>query len=146
MATDAKTTFAEMMKQTPGMLAVNPMLATRMQQFWKAQDGLLDEAEAFSRAWFARRHEAAKSALETVRKVNGDGGDPSGSMQAIADWQQHSLQRMAEDMQEWVGLCSRCAAQMTEGETAAGGQGAEAAAGRTKGAAARAKGSESGSE
>ena len=135
MATDSKTPLTDFVEQTRGMLATNPMLAPQMEQFWKAQDEVLEEAENFSKAWFERRHEAAKSALEAVRDVNGNGADPSAAMRSMMDWQQHSLQRMASDMQQWLELCSRCASRMTSAEVEAGKEGAEEVAKRAKSAA-----------
>ena len=106
-----------------------------MEQFWKAQDAILEETEAFSKAWFERRHEATRQAVEAVRKLNGEGGggaDPTAAMRAMAEWQQGSLRRMAQDMQEWVELCSRCAARVTDAEVEAGKKGAEKLATRAR--------------
>ena len=121
MATKETTTaLSDLMSQARGMLALNPMIAPQLEQFWRAQDEVLDEAEAYSKAWFERRHDAAQSALETVRKVGGNGSDPAAAMQAMVRWQQLSFQRMAEDMQQWVDLCTRCAARVTDAEMEAG--------------------------
>lgn len=107
--------FTDMMKQAQGVLAAGPMLAPQMEQAWKAQDGLLEEAEAFTKGWYERRHEAAQSALDTVRQMNG-GADPAGAMQALAEWQRHSLERMAEDVQQWMDMCTRCAGHLASAE------------------------------
>jgi len=56
-------------------------------------------------------------------------------MRAMMDWQQESFRRMAEDLQQWVEMCSRCAGRMADAEVAAGKHGAEEAAKRTKSAA-----------
>lgn len=132
MATDQKTSFTDVMEQARGMMAANPILGPQMEQFWKAQDGILQEGEAFSKAWFQRRHEAAQSALEAVRDVKGNGADPSAAMRTMIDWQQHSFQRIADDMQQWVELCSRCAGRMTSAEMEAGKEGVEEVAKRAK--------------
>lgn len=133
---DSTTAFNDMISQARGMFVVNPMVAPQVEQFWKAQDGLLKEAEAYSRAWFERRHDAAQSALEAVRKVSGNGADPAAATQTLVEWQQHSFQRMAEDMQQWVDLCSRCATRLTDAEMAAGKKGLEEA-GKRAGSAAK---------
>ena len=132
MATDPKTPLTDIMDQARGMLATNPMLAPQMEQFWKAQEDVLKEARTFSEAWFQRRQEAAQSALDAVRDINGNGADPSMAMSAIIDWQQHSFQRLTEDMQQWVDLCTRCAGCMTSAEVEAGKQGAKKLAKRAK--------------
>lgn len=132
---DESQKVGDLMEQMQGMLALNPAIGPRMEEFWKTQDRILEEAEAFSKAWFERRHDAARTALEAVRKANGNGSDPSAAMQAMVEWQQQSFRRMAEDMQEWIELCSHCAARMTEAEVDAGKEGAEEAAKRAKSAA-----------
>lgn len=134
MADESKK-VGDLMEQFQGMLALNPAIGPQMEEFWKAQDRILEEAEAFSKAWFERRHDAARTALEAVRKANGNGSDPSAAMQAMVDWQQQSFRRMASDMQEWVELCSHCAARMTQAEIEAGKDGADESAKRAKSAA-----------
>lgn len=115
----------DLMDRARGMLTGNPLVQPQLEQFWKAQDGILEEAEAYSRAWFERRHDATKSALETVRNVNGNGGDPAAAVRAMIEWQQGSFQRLAEDMQEWVELCSQCAGHMSQAEVESGKEGVE---------------------
>ncbi|KPQ16164.1 MAG: hypothetical protein HLUCCO18_09430 [Rhodobacteraceae bacterium HLUCCO18] len=132
MANESKTTGGlvteDLMERTRGLFAAAPLNEPQMEQFWKAQDAILEETEAFSKAWFERRHEATRQAVEAVHKLNGEGGggaDPTAAMRAMAEWQQGSLRRMAQDMQEWVELCSRCAARVTDAEVEAGKKGAE---------------------
>lgn len=132
---DESQKVGDLMEQMQGMLALNPAIGPRMEEFWKTQDRILEEAEAFSKAWFERRHDAARTALEAVRKANGNGSDPSAAMQAMVEWQQQSFRRMAEDMQEWIELCSHCAARMTQAEIEAGKDGADDTAKRAKSAA-----------
>ena len=112
MASQSKTDVSDMMKRTQQMLGTLPAMTPQMEQFWKTQEGILDDVEDFSRAWFARRHEATRSALETVRQANGDGADPTAAVGALADWQRHAMERMTEDMREWMELCTRCASRM----------------------------------
>lgn len=132
MADASRTSFEDFLEQTRGMMAFNPMLAPQMEHFWRAQDGVLEEAEAFAQAWFRRRHEAARSALELARKMNGNGGDPSAALRGMMDWQQHSFERLAGDMQEWIELCSRCAGRMTAAEVDVAKEGTEEIAKRAK--------------
>lgn len=126
--------FAELVKQTQGLLAMNPMLAPQMEQFWKAQNGLLDESEAFSKAWYTRRREAAQSALKLVRKLNGTRTNPMTTVQDLADWQRHSVERLTEDMQHWMSMCARCAGRFASAETLAAEEALEETAKRTKAA------------
>jgi hypothetical protein len=104
----------------PGVLpGLAPMIAPQMEQFWKAQDCVLEDAEAYSRAWFERRHVAAQSALDALRTAAGNGADPATAMQTMVEWQQQSVRRMADDLQQWVDLCTRCAARVTDAGMAA---------------------------
>jgi hypothetical protein len=122
----------DLIGQAREVFALTPLVAPQLERFWSAQDRILDEAEGFSRAWFERRHEAAETALEALRKANGDGTDLSAAMRAMVDWQQSSFQRLTDDVQDWVELCSRCAGRMTRAEVEAGKDGADEVAKRTK--------------
>jgi hypothetical protein len=76
MASDATTDVTEMMRKTQDTVASVSAMTPQMEQFWKAQDGILDEVEDYTRAWFDRRHAATRSAVEAVREVSGNGTDP----------------------------------------------------------------------
>jgi len=135
MATDPKTSFSDAMRQAQALLASPPMMAPQAEQFWKAQDDILKETEAYWKAWFDRRHQATKSAAEAMQKMNADTQDPAAAMQAMADWQRHSLERVVEDMQQWVDLCSRCTGRLAEADVVAGKEAIEEVEKRTKPAA-----------
>ncbi len=110
------TAIPEMIQQVQRAFGSSPLAAPQMEEFWKAQEQLLDEAEAFSRHWFERRHVAARTAMETARELREDGaGDPGSAMKAMGDWQAESVQRMVADWQEWLELCQRCAGHMSAG-------------------------------
>lgn len=112
--------FSDIMKSAQSMMSINPVLAPQIEQFWDAQEKLLNEAETFTHHWFQRRHEATRTALDTARKATSAGdGDPATAMQAMMGWQRHSLERMAEDAREWFEMVSRCTGQVTEGEVEA---------------------------
>ena len=131
MANDT-TDLGGLMEQLRGMFALNPMARPQIEQFWKAQEDILEETETFSKAWFERRHEAARTALEALRRMNRDGADASSATRAMVDWQQGSLRRLNEDLQQWVELCSRCAGHVTEAEVEAGKEGVEEVTKRAK--------------
>ena len=130
MPRKSSTQIGDMMDQARAMMAASPAIAPQMEQFWKAQDGILQDTEAFSRAWFDRRHQAAQTALEAVQTACGNGADQSAALRAMAAWQQGSVQRLADDMQEWVDLWSRCAGRITKAEVDASAQGAKEVAKR----------------
>ncbi len=129
--------LSDVLKSMRGMMSVNPVVAPQVEQFWNAQDRLLNEAEEYSRLWFQRRHEATRTALELARETtSGDKNDPAKAMQAMAEWQRHSMERMVEDAREWFEMMSRCAQYASEAETDAIGESMEAASkasGKSKG-------------
>lgn len=135
VADNTKAKFSDMMEQTRNILSANPMISPQMEKFWEAQDRMLQETEAYSQAWFKRRHEATQAALDAVQKMNGKKADSSATVQAMADWQHGSIQRMTKDMQQWFDLCTTCVGQMTQAEVEAGQKGAEEAAKTAKSAA-----------
>lgn len=112
--------FSDVMKSAQSMMSMNPVFAPQIEQFWDAQEKMLNEAENYTHHWFQRRHEATRTALDTARKATSAGdGDPTTAMQAMMDWQRHSMERMAEDAREWFEMVSRCTGQVTEGEVEA---------------------------
>lgn len=114
---DLTPRVTDMMKQMQGMMAMNPAWLGQVEQFWRAQDGVLDEAEAYSSAWYARRHAAVRSALQILREMNGRSADPAAGLQAISEWQRHSVERMTEDMQHFLSLCAHCAGRIASAES-----------------------------
>jgi len=134
MAAESKTGTATAMEQTQ-TLVMSPVIAPQLEQFWKAQDEILEEGEAFSKAWFARRHEATRTALDAVHGMNGAGATPAAAMRTLAQWQQGSLQRLADDFQQWLALCARCTGRVTGAEIEAAQEGAENVGKRVKSSA-----------
>ncbi|UWQ64829.1 hypothetical protein K3723_19310 (plasmid) [Leisingera caerulea] len=109
--------FAQALKPWQSAMQFNPMYKPQVEQFWNVQEKLLDEAEVFARHWFERRHEAARTALDTARTIASDGPEaPVSVAEAFAEWQRHSAERIAEDGQEWLGMMSRCARYMSDTE------------------------------
>ncbi len=118
-----KPVTEDIMEQAKGMLAFNPMMGPQVEQFWKMQENVLQDAESFSRGWFERRHEAAQSALDATREVAGNGAtEPTSAQRAVTDWNRHSLERMTEDFQEWMKFCTKCAGHLSKAELQAGEQ------------------------
>lgn len=73
---DESQKVGDLMKQIQGMLALNPEIGPRMEGFWKTQDGILEETEAFSKAWFERRHDAARTAPRRFASRTATGPTP----------------------------------------------------------------------
>lgn len=121
--TDKQATAGDLVRQVQGGFAVTPALTPQVEQFWTAQENVLLEAEAFSRGWFERRHEAAGTALDAARQATGRGTMDGAALRAMADWNRGSWERMAEDVQQWIKCCTQCAGHFA---------GAEAPVGRTE--------------
>ncbi|MDR9393630.1 hypothetical protein [Roseovarius sp. SYSU LYC5161] len=118
-----------MTRQMTDMMTQNAMLAPQVEHFWEAQENILNETERFARHWFERRHAATRTALEAAHDVARNGSsDPTMMIKAITDWQAHSMERIAADIEDCAELFSRCAGHVTRAETEAGEEGLEEAA------------------
>lgn len=96
------------------------VVGPQMKQFWKAQDKILSEAEAFTRHWFARRHEATKAALSACERATAaHPADAAEAVEVFREWQTRSVERVAEDLREWMDLWVRCAGHLVRGEVGA---------------------------
>ncbi|SLN53939.1 hypothetical protein PEL8287_02868 [Roseovarius litorisediminis] len=124
----------ELLKMAGTPLALNPLVKPQVEQFWDAQEKLLQEAEAFTRHWFARRHEATKSAMDAAKKATVSANDPTEAMQAMADWQRHSVERIAEDAGEWMDMVARCTGHVVRSEAQVSEEALEEAVRQTKSA------------
>ncbi|MGO4916391.1 hypothetical protein [Pseudogemmobacter sp. W21_MBD1_M6] len=110
-------TVTDLIKQAQGIFAVTPLVTSQTDRLWAAQDKILSETEQFFRHWFARRHEAARTAMQTAKAVSSKAmSDPAAAITAITDWQTHSMQRLIEDSQECAELYSRCTAHLVNEE------------------------------
>lgn len=115
--TDMTDLVANLGKSMQGAVAANPAIATQAEHFWQTQEQLLKTAEAYTRHWFERRHEATRSAMAAARKAaETDGSNPEATMQIVTDWQRHSMERMVEDAREWLEMMTRCAGIAAVGE------------------------------
>ncbi|WP_299847375.1 hypothetical protein [uncultured Roseovarius sp.] len=109
--------YSDVVKSLQSALSPSPMIAPQVEQFWNTQENILNEAEAYTRHWFERRHEATRTAMLAARKsTTGEKGAPGDAMQTIADWQRHSMERMVEDAHEWLNMITRCANYVSQSE------------------------------
>jgi len=112
--------IADALKPLRGAMLFNPVFRPQVEQFWNVQKKVLDEAEEFTRHWFQRRHEAARTALDAARSaVSGDPMGPADAIEAFSEWQRLSAERIAEDSRDWLGMISRCARYAGETEAEA---------------------------
>lgn len=125
--------MTDMFRQAREVMMFNPTIAPQMEHFWEAQDSILTETEAFTQHWFERRHAATRTALDAARQLMGNGTpDPADAMKTLTNWQQHSVERIAEDFREWFELCSTCAGLLTRAEQEAASDSLETATKRAK--------------
>ena len=124
----AGSATTDMLKGMQKLFAPYPMVGPQVEHFWQAQDAILNDAETFARNWFERRHTATRTALNAAKDVTKlDNADPAAAMKVMSDWQSHSMERIAEDVQEWMDLCTRCSAHITQAQMEAGEEGLQAA-------------------
>ena len=105
------------------LFAFAPMAGPHLLQSCTAQQQMLQAAEAFSKAWFKRRNQAMDATLSSLRKISAKEASPADAVQEVIGWQQASARRLAEDMQDWVALCSCCMGHVAEAEVQAGQEG-----------------------
>ncbi|MGB4828472.1 MAG: hypothetical protein WBP18_14600 [Paracoccaceae bacterium] len=99
----------------------NPLfLAPQTKYFLQAQERIFDEVEKFSAVWFRRRQEATQSMIDMGRRIVSQGRvDPASAMKEIADWQTHSMQRLAEDAKGCSEMMAKCAGALASNEVKA---------------------------
>ena len=135
---DLKKTIEDMQKiakTTNSALTAMPTAGAQSTHFWKAQDTFLSEFEEFSSAWFKRRHTATRTAIETSKRLSEEAmGNPTAAMSILADWQKHSMERLAEDTKDCMAMMTRCAAAAVTNEVEAVEETVEGAKRATKAA------------
>ncbi|QIK41478.1 hypothetical protein [Pontivivens nitratireducens] len=121
--TNLSKTFAnmqDMAKSTPSAFAALPAFGLQSTHFWQAQDTFLKEFEAFSSAWFKRRHEGTQTALDVSKQLVDDAmGNPTAAIGILTGWQSHSMERLAEDAKDYMTMLTACAASATVNEVEA---------------------------
>jgi len=114
------TDMQDMAKSSQSILGALPALSSQSAHFWKAQDTFLKEFETYSTAWFKRRHEGTQTAIEVNKQLAEHAmGDPSAALGILADWQSHSMERLAEDVNDYIEMMTACAASATVNEVEA---------------------------
>ena len=112
-----------------GIFGTYSVIGPQIAHFWEAQEDILTDGETFARNWFERRHTATRTALEAAMEIGHCGvSDPAGAMKAVTRWQTHSMERVAQDYREWLGLWTRCAGYLNNAEMEAGEEGMKSVA------------------
>jgi len=108
------------------LFSLNPAYAPGARHLWQVQEQFLRAAEKFSSAWFRRRHEATRSALELAAQIASRGmQDPAATMKAMTEWQGRSLQRLGEDAKDCADFVTRCTGSLIVNEIEAVEEAAE---------------------
>lgn len=146
-----QTDITELARQTQELFKLNGTSAPQVEQVMKVQEGMLEQTKTFTQHWIERRQEAMETALEAMKEMNSaDKQDPVAAMQAIAEWQRGSFERLTEDFREWMTLCmqpmqlattTQGETEQAEGETSGADQGKTASKPKGNAASARAKSS-----
>ena len=70
--------------------------ATRLGDFWRGQDKVLNCMQAFVRGWFERRHVGTQAALQSAERMCA-ARTPVDVAREFQEWASGSLQRVAQD-------------------------------------------------
>lgn len=104
----SQTDITDMARQAQALFKMDGVTAPQFEQLMKMQQGMLEQAEAFTQHWIERRQEAVETAIEALNGMNSDGKpDPAVAIRAITDWQRGSFERLTADYQEWMKLCMK---------------------------------------
>ncbi|MCI2393898.1 hypothetical protein [Aliiroseovarius sediminis] len=100
--------------------SLNPnFIAPMTKHVLEVPDDILDEVEKFSAAWLDRRQIAVKTMIEAGQRMTTEGAaDPSNAIKEIADWQAHSMARLAQDAKDYSELMAHCAGALFTFENA----------------------------
>ncbi len=104
-----------------GMFSANPVFQPPAMHFLMAQgpiqDGMREEAEKFSAAWFKRREDASRALMDAAVKMSTDGlKNPVTAMKIFTDWQAGAMERIAEDAKDCTQMVTRCAENLVKQE------------------------------
>lgn len=117
---DATSGMQGMIKSAQTMFAAAPMTGAQSTHFWQAQEQFLEKFEDFSTAWFKRRHDGTRAALEASRQLaDGAMQNPRAAMGILTDWQAHSMERLAEDAKDCTEMLTHCAGAFVTNEVEA---------------------------
>jgi len=134
----ALTDITDLARQTQALFKLDGAVAPQLEQVMKVQEGMLEQAGIFTRHWIERRQQAVDTALEALNQMNSkDEPDPAAAMQAIADWQRGSVERLNADLRDWMTLCTQTTQLVVTAQTdAASSDANQRKATRAKGRAA----------
>lgn len=106
----------EALNKSQSAFTLDPMfLSPQKQYFLQTQEGIFDELEKFSSAWFQRRQDAAQAMIAASKEMLTTGrSDPANALKQMADWHRDTMKRLAEDAKECTELMTHCAKAITQ--------------------------------
>ncbi|THH36893.1 hypothetical protein E4Z66_08095 [Aliishimia ponticola] len=116
----------EVVKSGQSVAAILPAAEAQSTHFWTTQDTFLNELEKFSSAWFKRRHEATKHAMEASKELTEKAfGNPAEAMTILSKWQSDMMEKLAEDAKDYMELVTSSTAAAVSNEVEAVQESAE---------------------
>lgn len=110
-------TLLDMMQSSLALFSATPKMTSQATHFWQAQDMFLNEFEQFATAWFKRRHEGTRAAMQMSRHLaSGAMGNPAGATAILSDWQSHCMERLGQDAKDCTEMMNHCAAAFAKHE------------------------------
>ena len=108
------------------------LVAPHLTHLLAAQRAILSDTAVYAERWIERQNTTSQTTFEAIRQLSGTRGDMTAALSILEKWQAQSVDRTAEDVQEWVAFwkvfANRFVTEEIEAEAEAAGVGK-----RTKG-------------
>ncbi len=100
------------------LFSANPLfLPPQSKHFFEAQERILDQVEAFSKAWFQRRQDATQAMIDAGRRIASEGGgDPSLMIKEVTELQSEAMERLKADAKGCTDMFTQCADALARNE------------------------------
>ncbi len=103
------------------LFTANPLfLEPQTKNLFEAQERILNQVEAFSKAWFQRRQDGTQAMIDAGRRIASEGGnDPAVIMKEVTEFQSGAMERLSTDAKECTEMLSQCAVALAVNEAEA---------------------------
>ncbi len=100
------------------LFTANPLfMAPHSKHFFEAQERILNQVEAFSKAWFQRRQDGTQAMIDAGRRIASEANnDPSRIMKEITEFQSGAMERLTADAKDCSEMISQCANTLAASE------------------------------
>lgn len=89
-------------------------LRQQAQQFWNAQDEMLDDMRSFFDGWCERRHAGTRAALDATCVLT-EAKDMETVNEALRNWSEGAMQRLMQDASEQMSCLAQLGSRMANG-------------------------------